>query len=620
MIVPLGIPLGKAEDDKEANWEDLCLAYRFWVKLPKDVLIVADNPTQWERFKQWEGIGVESYGKVFGVGDSQREEKGDIGLMSDYGFVIVDHAGEIKPDDLLKLPFRALRIAQSDEEMSGFPCVLRDKFEKAETRQKLVECVYRVWLEYLKQRRAVKDEDLKDPDKKNLTIKLHIYDEKGGEKGLISDRDIYKVLFRECLHSVLEPITVNYQIGDFDAWQRKALLLVSMYPLNENDDLFAAVKEKEGNHGFRIEGLLVKIVQKVRRFWMSLPCSQEMKCDKNQHLLGVYRESLNRSMNSSARPFAIELLKGLDVVQDKAGNGVNSRLCQALDDLAKTPPETTILGEAVKALDVARTTSDVFLRKYEERISTLPSQYSQCKRMEQPKKPKLDFGAFGVDVICDDRGTVADISYNRHATDGAPLYSEPLSGSQTYLNALSNMSDDDSQWAMRLAENGLVRIAIIDERVRAFIAEHGDDITKTYASMHIAVVDTEKKPDFNQEKAALPDLTKLPFVVRNASDADFDLVVIHQGIIDKWWPNKHGQKEVSDILSSIRKSGENEHGRFVVVTTGRGRPDNIPETAKVLAFSSIEAFLFKRYPEKLNLVNSLMSILPGSPERNDDHD
>lgn len=634
LILPMGIPRNEkapgaqspddtSEKTLELSYENLCLAYRFWITLPKDVLIVADNPTHWERFKQWEGIGVESYANVFG--DGERQKKGDIGLMSDYGFVLIDHIkGKEKreeegkndkweKDDKLKLPFRALEIAGDPQKGAlSLPCVPEGALIEARTHKEFVECVYREWLEYLKTRRGQKAEH-------PLTIKLNIYEKEGGEKGLISDRDIYKVLFRECLHSVLEPMTLDAGI---DEWQRKALLLVSLYPLNDNDKLFDDVNEKVmGDHQLKIESLLGQIAAKVLSFWDALPCANEKECDPLQSLRDAYRVGLESAKKHMRYPYiALDLLSELDTIRDKVGHGGDSRLRRELDAMAKNP-SSTVLNAAAEALEVARTTSDVFLRKYEERIATLPQQY---KGVKKPKETHLPFAGFGVDIVCSETGKEADISYNRHATDGAKLYSEPLSGSQTYLNALSNLSPDDSQWAMRLAENGLLRIAIIDERVRAFIAAHGEDIRKTYESMHIAVMDTEQVPTINADKTEFPDLMKLPYAVKNADDTDFDLVVIHQGIIDKWWQNKHGKKDVASLLRTLRAPEDSSRGtappRFVVVTTGRGRPDNIPDNEKVLAFSSIEAFLFKRYPEKLNLVNSLMNILPGSPERNDDND
>ena len=50
--------------------------------------------------------------------------------------------------------------------------------------------------------------------------------------------------------------------------------------------------------------------------------------------------------------------------------------------------------------------------------------------------------------------------------------------------------------------------------------------------------------------------------------------------------------------------------RYVVVTTGRGNPANIPDNVRVVPFSVLESTLFKKYPEKLVLVDAIMNILP----------
>ena len=610
LIVPLGVPRSAKGT---ATWKELCLAYRFWAKLPKDVLIVADDAScsSWSvKVGNWEGVEIKTFNEVLGP-------KGDIGLMSDYGFVIVDHVGGIEPDDLLKLPFRALRIAQGDEEMSGFPFVLRGELEKAEKRQELVECVYRAWLDYLKRRRYGKDEH------KDLIIKMKISEKKGGEKGLISDRDIYKVLFRECLHSVLEPLVDKHK--NLTDQERQAILLISLYPIDETDKMFEKNVEEqfksEGDYPVATKKLLGEIADRVRAVLNgeleapNLP-SRDM-------VFRAWRTGLEHSGNGHPGNLIVPLLEF--VRGDAHSTSVLNGIRDVLSGMKKCSRPSAALGShslsldvAIQALETARTTSEVFLRKYEERITTLPQHY---REVGLPEKETLPFNGFGVSVTYAE--TKADITYLRHSTDDATLYSEPLSGAQNYLNALSNLSCADAQWAMRLAENGLLRIAVIDERVCKFIADHGEEIRKTYVSMHIAVVDTNTNPVSNPEDLKFPDLTKLSFVVRNETDMDFDLVVVHQGIIDKWWPGRHGKKRVAKILGDLRNPGGVSKlafpQRFVVVTTGRGRPDNIPETAKVLAFSSIEAFLFKRYPEKLNLVNSLMNILPGSPERSNDN-
>ena len=638
LIVPMGIPhlitkdtdqhgkVGCTSDgvlskgiSKKLCYKDLCLAYRFWIKLPKEVLIVTDDAlaVNWKaKIKEWAGIDVMSYSSVFGEGG----KNGDIGKMSDYGFVIVDHSIEVS--DSLKSPFRTLWISNADAPMPTMPYVLRSRLENAGTRQELVECVYQAWLNYLKFKRCVRDEN------KDLTIRLKMSEKKDGEKGLVSDRDIYKVLFRECLHSVLEPLA-DKQIKDLDVPERQALLLLSLYPIDETDEMFGTknVEEQfkaEGDYPIATRKLLGEVADRIRSILSGEPDAPNRP--SRDRVLHAWRRGLENPGKEHLESIISPLLKFIhdETSSTPVPNGVIDVLSGMKEcsrpSRALSASISSTLDLATQTLETARATSEVFLRKYEERITTLPRQY---RGIGLPESETLHFSGFGVSVCYNETPVKADISYLRHSTDDAALYSEPLSGAQNYLNALSNLSHNDSQWAMRLAENGLLRIAVIDERVYKFISDHGKEVRKTYASMHIAVVDTGKKPCYKPEDAKFPDLEKLDFAIRNEIDADFDLVVVHQGIIDKWWPNNHGKENVAKILDSLRNPGGGAGiafpRRFVVVTTGRGRPDNIPDTEKVLAFSSIEACLFKRYPEKLNLVNSLMGILPGSPERNDDN-
>lgn len=638
LIVPMGIPHiitkdidqhgkgGCTSDEVLSKWiskklcyKDLCLAYRFWIKLPKEVLFVTDDALaiDWKtKVKEWAGIDVMSYSSVFGEGG----KNGNIGKMSDYGFVIVDHP--VEASDSLKSPFRTLWISNADVPMSTMPYVLRSKLKNAGTRQELVECVYQAWLNYLKFKRGVRDEN------KDLTIRLKMSEKKDGEKGLVSDRDIYKVLFRECLHSVLEPLA-DKQIKDLDVPERQALLLLSLYPIDETDEMFGTknVEEQfkaEGDYPIATRKLLGEVADRVRSILSAEPDAPNRP--SRDRVLHAWRRGLENPGKEHLESIISPLLKFIQ--DDTSSTPVPNGIIDVLSGMKECSRPSRVLSAShssaldlsAQTLETARATSEVFLRKYEERITTLPRQY---RGIGLPEKETLPFSGFGVSVCYNETSVKADISYLRHSTDDAALYSEPLSGAQNYLNALSNLSHNDAQWAMRLAENGLLRIAVIDERVYKFISDHGEEIRKTYASMHIAVVDTEKKPCYTPEDAEFPDLSKLDFAVRNEMDADFDLVVVHQGIIDKWWPNNHGKENVAKILNSLRNPGGGAGiafpQRFVVVTTGRGRPDNIPDTEKVLAFSSIEACLFKRYPEKLNLVNSLMGILPGSPGRNNDN-
>lgn len=632
LIVPMGIPRnfekkktrqGECNDNQpppeqetpQLCFEDMCLAYRFWIQLPKDVLIVADKamvPFWKMKVKGWDGLGVEEYTNVFGdnMKDKTGGAKGDIGLMSDYEFIIIDHDGDIEPNNLQKLPFRTLRIVAAEEKTTGLPCVPKADLKSA-MQDQFKEFVYSAWLGHLKERRGKKKDS-------QLAIRLKIYEENRRENGLVSDRDIYKLLFRECLHSVLEPLSDDESLV---APQRQALFLISLYPISESDEMFISnIDERiqsEGGHLIVIEDILALLADRVKSIVTFKPDMPNQP--SREEVLCIWRTGLEQVKMEHPNDVLPPLRHFLQ--SEVAMPTVPGELLDALSEMANHSSSSKAFDVATKALAAARSTSEVFLRKYEERISTLPRQY---KGIGAPERPILPFGSFGVSISYQDSKEKPDISYLRHSTDDADLYSEPLSGAQTYLNALSNLSSTDTQWAMRLAENGLLRVVIIDERVRAFISDHGEEIKKTYASMHIAVVDTEKSPAFNSEKLEFPDLETLTFAVRNVKDKEFDLVIVHQGIIDKWWPNQHDKTSVEKLLDDLRNPGgasaPSSWPRFVVVTTGRGRPDNIPDTAKVLAFSSIEACLFKRYPEKINLINTLMNILPGSPERNENND
>ena len=86
----------------------------------------------------------------------------------------------------------------------------------------------------------------------------------------------------------------------------------------------------------------------------------------------------------------------------------------------------------------------------------------------------------------------------------------------------------------------------------------------------------------------------------------FDIIIIHQGIIDKWLPGaSHNEKKVEQFIESLRCVF-----RYVIITTGRGTPANIPSSARVLPFSTIQTTLFRQYPEKMILTDAIMNMLP----------
>ena len=298
-------------------------------------------------------------------------------------------------------------------------------------------------------------------------------------------------------------------------------------------------------------------------------------------------------------------------------------------------PEEDEFNALVESLNSMFLASDVYLRKYEERIATLPEAYKHDGTNRGRKGYDSD-NVESVQAIADtllgrslvDESNCRVIKYSRHdhSMPENGIYSEALSGSQSYLNALSRLvyaSGKDKTGeryasVARLLENAFLRILIIDERVMNFVEERrSDEMRKTLIDMGIWVADVVNEGVAKASSEVKDELYQFhhPKDVSKLMDSDhshyvdikpgqFDILVIHQGIIDKWW-ERHDEARVKEILEDLRLSIPR-----VVVTTGRGRPENIPADEKVLPFSVIESSLFKRYPEKLIFVNTIMNLLP----------
>ena len=298
-------------------------------------------------------------------------------------------------------------------------------------------------------------------------------------------------------------------------------------------------------------------------------------------------------------------------------------------------PEEDEFNALVESLNSMFLASDVYLRKYEERIATLPEAYKhdgrdKAGRNESKGKSVQQIADYLLGTTCDDTSNADGctvIKYSRHdrAMPENAIYAEALSGSQSYLNAMSRLvspigkdqSGERYADVARLLENAFLRILIIDERVMNFVEERSsDEMRKAFINMGVWIADV-----VNQGTAeASSEVKDALYKFRHYSEVkqgehkqstcvdiqagQFDVLVIHQGIIDKWW-ERHDQSKVKEILNDLRLSIPR-----VVVTTGRGRPENIPEDEKVLPFSVIESSLFRRYPEKPVLVNTIMNLLP----------
>ena len=641
IILPVAVP----DPEHENQYH---LGYRFHVPKSRKILIVlkedeAKKPKNADALMD-DGIFFKTEEEV----EKEKDAEGHIELA--YEYVVLPEKKDAHPDWLL--PFRVL---DSESEIEYKTLItLTDPVE-------IKKAVYAAWM------KGLKGKSLPDKDRGNvLYLQVQAQGASGGGKALVSDLDLYRVVFRECGHSVL----MEAVGGQKSKTVKLLTTLLALTPLGDLS-LFPAEKGAESRDYIRERlrdfcGLFERELSLSRAFKDRL---RKIYLDPTQMING---EGITGFEQAFLRNVQLDLQSGGNFVRTCVGDLVHyldevdpRRFGDELevfcgrregvppaffdrghggiydDDDDEEPmlrrniarllvPADSEMSEEfaklVEKLNSAYLTSEIFLRKYEENISTLPSFYK-----EKPGQGGNGGGAAqpennpfpGIVEPYSPTGSAPVISYVRHDNARDGLYAEALSGSQSYLNALANFSwspppsgtDPRPELIVRLVENALLRVLIIDERVCNFLKVRPKEL-EACRKMRIFAVDVDKQGPFNTA-----DDTGFVTVVKphpgelaqnecfGIEAGKFDVLILHQGIIDKW-VSKHDPEKVGNLLEAFEKVIP-----YVVVTTGRGRPDNIPPNARVLPFSTIESTLFRKYPEKLVLVNTVMNILPAKPKK-----
>ena len=476
---------------------------------------------------------------------------------------------------------------------------------------------------------------------------------------LISDLDIWMMVFSEMFHSV----TMNYLKSRIDrcnvdeplplgeGWFQFLFFLASWIPKKASLDFVFDNEQKPTEKIVRIMGEDRLIAKQLLEWYDDKLCKALSD--------GLIYD--NAGVMKSVRDFAIQARIPEDYITCN-----ETVLQEAVEDLRnfassnenENVPENFF--DYFSVLKAAFVEADVLLRKYEERIVTLPGMFSaptdQTKTVKNGLHETIS-KAIGLNVIINDPGRLVElrakgksVDYRRHFqydnyNANEQLYAESLSGTQTYLNSLFQIKDDSGSTGLvtSLYEAGLMRVLIIDERVADFIRKH-DGIAEAFAKMNMWVVDDKQllKPNidgtafaksesemnsvnglvtfnsknfvafrdrfrdaWNSEKKAR-DLHEMLHKLYATSETRFDILIIHQGLIDKWFDGMSlSEKEMELFIEYWR-----DIVPYVVITTGRGTPANTPKTARILPFSVVENTLYKKYPEKLVLVDTIMNILP----------
>ena len=642
------------------------LGYRFNIPKPREMLIVLTSVNAPDNLAEFKKKGVYfAYAKD--NGDSQlfklpNELDKDKLLKFNYGYVVFpDETTAIKcgevllPNELknqldkLKKQLRELsktatveqteknrrQIANQISVIQNSPYPFRLLFcntneLKTKKPQELKNAVYKLWLDKLKNEWPISG--------KMLTMQLQTEGSgSGGGRGLITDRDLLDFVFRNNFHSVIINLLGSADMSNALESNRGILRLLACYP-SPADEIPQLVGSDIGD---TIAQILRQCCEKLQKNYSDIKKEEHNKrksvgnFDEAGQFVRDFVVSYLARINADSD--AQTVLHNVDPVEFKVqmeiftGQGTKEKQddFNALDIIfgnCKSEPATEtpfsalvdsaqpVLLQLAKALFAVYQITDTLLRKYEERIVTLPRGYSvnmQASCDQDTKLSERDQALATIGIKLGDNPK-PQIKYCRHdKRRGEAIYAEALSGSQSYLNTLHRAlyEPDESSPGLfvRLAENALIRLLIIDERVSNFLNAHPAN-RRAFEAMNIYVAEiTNNIPsavDTDNKNISISDLERFD---ESPDVTNWDMLIIHQGIIDKWFPGEHKEGDVSEL---IRKLQTQIKSARVVVTTGRGRPDNIPDWVKILPFSMLESTLFHNYPEKMLLVDAVMNALP----------
>lgn len=552
------------------------LGFRFDLHKPHELLVVVPTGIEMP-----DNINLSS--NQYGIWFLKEE---DLGKSSDlsFAFVLLDQF-DLEETYRLKLPFRiianevvyrennervdlAKRLIRTPQtpiiqfgDMSAFADP--DKAEKA--CKDLLENVYGEWLIHLV--------DANCNERKGVKLAIDIAgDSGGGGKSLVTKKDLLRFVLENSFNAAIRSFLELYdtEISTSDDWKEFACILkkILITPIRRIASFeMLASKGKRSVRTMSIEDFL--------RVQIGCWC-QEQKLTKKQY---------SRFCASHLYRKFVQYICGVIIEQANA-----------------------------------------YLAKYEEEYSTLPEVFRAGDGGQEEitnKDVLIGNVKVNVEFTCNAKkreelyqdGALCYFRHDKRTTDRIGAYREALSGSQGYLASFEVLKEritgrempiDSKRFLLTLVENALMKILIIDERVKDFANKHSD-VNEKLCGLGVAVLS-----DADEETVTLfkgfhsgEGLSNAKITVKGVNLGDFDILIIHQGVIDKLLADHENKDQVGCFLKMlIRKI------RYVLVTTGRGIPANIPEEARVLPYSVIEDAILKCYPEKIILVDAVMNVLP----------
>lgn len=648
-----------------AGGDVACLGYRFDVYKPRELLVVIKDSRSFEEADILSDANTKAmqYGIVF-----KRESEVLSAKSNPYSYVLfeelnLNEPAEVKKYKDAKLPYRVLgwRVQQvcedkdDDKDKVGIPkrlqevaCYNGNFFNKdsgdvleenlgkicdwnndgSEICYSLLEEVYGFWLDKI---RKIKN----DGSNRKLVLDLGLKDDKSGaRKSLVSDYDLLKFVFAHTFGAAVRSFLATK--NEPEVTEECAALLLAIISMPNRQ--LASVKDLAAKYS----GKSVSEVSPGDEYEL---LSNEFAIVYNQ--IGIWAE---------------ELLKGGHEVV-LAAEGVppnwwvsfeNKGWIVTIDEwdvFSKDEDNDSAINKLIEyILAVILKQAEAFLRKYEEEIATLPKGFS-IESNGTSFSWEWDVGSQEIEFTCDQGERNAhvneDFCYFRHGEKAFPTlidaYYEALSGAQSSFNALVPFKNavsivdmaeqrangeeihdrlylQNKNFVVRfmtgLVENSTFKILIIDERVKKFMDDHSN-VRNNIGGLGIVVRDHNdnavRDMFSDDQRKNLLDINFSDDVSMDAKTKvclkTFDIIVIHQGIIDKLLKNHESKESVGTWLAKMESLRS-----YVVITTGRGTPANIPDEARVLPYSVIESSILQRFPEKMILVDTIMNLLPSVKE------
>ena len=682
----------KDRDNKEVGVWKNHLGYQFKIPRPREIAFVCDRAKiSQAKIDQLQTLGIFVTPLPEEMKFFKPKNEGDNDW--NYSYVVLPSFPE---QENPHLPFRVLVKNKSGCKCpdmvpgAAFYDTIVAQLQSDESAETIAESlkkeVYRTWIDYWCKKRGFGAVDYSTRPPLRI-MPTEESDSGRSNQGLVSNYEVWDFVFKEMFRSIVGDLLQKADAGEFlvaeDVYWYLAILAVMPKSLGENGSVFTfkdeddALRAKINDDSNKTDHHERELIFRQLNQWFDE--FQGLINDKDsrfelrpalQEFSSKYVLKFGRQ-NDSATNNTIDSESGI-----QCASVFNKEVMKAVENRHFNMDDNPLWGTAdsdngmicfLSELCSAYREADVMLRKYEERIVSLPAFLGESqtlskkqgeetntetiKRFEETLKDEKN--GLGITLhygITSANWSGRAIVFARHAKSDdysheRMLYFEPLSGTQSYLYELMQLpqSDSSDQILTRMYETGLSHVLIIDERVSKFLRSRPDEI-KTFCRMGIWCVDEKKfgvaKEVDNKEKIppiemldSLIEFNKEKFdaligaavdeeaavgenefsqndlicnEVRDRGKVKFDILIIHQGLIDKWLPQAEtNSKRVESFIHVLRTIIP-----YVVITTGRGTPANTPDSARILPFPVLEATLFKKYPEKMVLVDTIMNILP----------